>query len=69
MGSAMARDVPRRDRVPLRWAHKDVRLALAAAGEGKSHLPVLTKIAATWADALSDFGADDLSAVYLTLRR
>jgi 3-hydroxyisobutyrate dehydrogenase len=54
---------------PLRWAHKDVRLALAAAGEDKSHLPVLNQIAATRADALPDFGADDLSAIYLALRQ
>jgi 3-hydroxyisobutyrate dehydrogenase len=54
---------------PLRWAHKDVQLALAAAGEENSHLPVLNQIAATWADALPDFGAADLSAVYLALRQ
>ena len=54
---------------PLRWAHKDVRLALAAAGEDKSHIPVLNQIAATWADALPDFGTNDLSAIYLALRQ
>jgi len=54
---------------PLRWAHKDVQLALDAAGEENSHLPVLNQIAATWADALPDFGAADLSAVYLALRQ
>ena len=52
---------------PLRWAHKDVELALAAAGEERSRLPILDKIEATWADADRDFGAADLSAIYVAL--
>jgi 3-hydroxyisobutyrate dehydrogenase len=52
---------------PLRWAHKDVQLALAAAGEERSRLPILNQIDATWADAEGDFGADDLSAIYVAL--
>ena len=52
---------------PLRWAHKDVQLALAAAGEERSRLPILNKIEATWADADRDFGAADLSAIYVAL--
>ena len=52
---------------PLRWAHKDVLLALAAAGDGPSRLPVLNKIAKTWSDAEQDFGSYDLSAIYLAL--
>jgi 3-hydroxyisobutyrate dehydrogenase len=52
---------------PLRWAHKDVMLALAAAGDGPSRLPVLNKIAKTWSDAEQDFGSYDLSAIYLAL--
>jgi len=54
---------------PLRWAHKDVLLALAAAGEARSRLPILTKIASVWEDAVRDFGADDLSAIYLALQQ
>jgi 3-hydroxyisobutyrate dehydrogenase len=52
---------------PLRWAHKDVQLALAAAGEERARLPILNKIDATWAEAEPGFGADDLSAIYLAL--
>jgi 3-hydroxyisobutyrate dehydrogenase-like beta-hydroxyacid dehydrogenase len=52
---------------PLRWAHKDVQLALAAAGEERARLPILNKIDATWAEAEPDFGAADLSAIYLAL--
>jgi 3-hydroxyisobutyrate dehydrogenase len=53
---------------PLRWAYKDVLLALAAAGKEGSRIPALNKIAVTWADAAKDFGEDDLSAIYLALR-
>src|SRR6201996_4292255 len=52
---------------PLRWAHKDVQLALAAAGEERARLPMLNQIDATWAEAEPAFGADDLSAIYLAL--
>lgn len=52
---------------PLRWAYKDVELALAAAGAESAELPVLNEIAATWARAIREFGADDLSAIYLAL--
>jgi 3-hydroxyisobutyrate dehydrogenase len=52
---------------PLRWAHKDVQLALAAAGEERARLPILNKIESTWAEAEPDFGAEDLSAIYLAL--
>jgi 3-hydroxyisobutyrate dehydrogenase len=54
---------------PLRWAHKDVLLALAAAGVERSRLPILNEIARTWADAARDFGGDDLSAIYLALKQ
>jgi 3-hydroxyisobutyrate dehydrogenase len=53
---------------PLRWADKDVRLALSAAGEQRARLPVLSTIDAQWARAVERFGGDDLSAVYLALR-
>ena len=52
---------------PLRWAHKDVKLALAAAGEDRARLPILNKIDVTWAEAEPSFGADDLSAIYTAL--
>ncbi len=52
---------------PLRWAHKDVELALAAAGGARSKLPILQQIDATWADAEQDFGTQDLSAIYVAL--
>ena len=52
---------------PLRWAHKDVELALGAAGEARSRLPILQRIDATWADAEHDFGTQDLSAIYVAL--
>jgi 3-hydroxyisobutyrate dehydrogenase len=54
---------------PVRWAHKDVQLALTAAGEARSRLPILNEIATTWADAIKDFGTDDLSAIYLALQQ
>jgi 3-hydroxyisobutyrate dehydrogenase len=53
---------------PLRWADKDVRLALAAAGEERSRLPMLNTIDGVWAHAVERFGGDDLSAVYIALR-
>ena len=52
---------------PLRRAHKDVQLALAAAGEKRARLPILNQIDATWAEAEPGFGANDLSAIYLAL--
>jgi 3-hydroxyisobutyrate dehydrogenase len=52
---------------PLRWAHKDVQLALAAAGEERARLPILNQIDSIWAEAEPGFGADDLSAIYLAL--
>jgi len=52
---------------PLRWAHKDVQLALAAAGDKRARLPILDKIDATWAEAEPGFGAHDLSAIYTAL--
>jgi 3-hydroxyisobutyrate dehydrogenase len=53
---------------PLRWAEKDVRLALAAAGAERARLPVLDTIDAVWAPALERFGTQDLSAIYVALR-
>jgi 3-hydroxyisobutyrate dehydrogenase-like beta-hydroxyacid dehydrogenase len=50
---------------PLRWAHKDVQLALAAAGEERARLPILNEIDSIWAEAKPGFEADDLSAIYL----
>jgi 3-hydroxyisobutyrate dehydrogenase-like beta-hydroxyacid dehydrogenase len=47
--------------------HKDVRLALAAAGEEHARLQILNKIDANWAEAELGLGADDLSAIYLAL--
>jgi 3-hydroxyisobutyrate dehydrogenase-like beta-hydroxyacid dehydrogenase len=52
---------------PLRWAHKDVQLALAAAGEDRARLPILNQIDSIRAEAEPGFGADDLSAIYLEL--
>jgi 3-hydroxyisobutyrate dehydrogenase len=54
---------------PLRWAEKDVLLALSASGKASAALPVLSEIANVWADAAEDFGSYDLSAVYLALQR
>ena len=53
---------------PLRWADKDVRLALSAAGAERARLPMLSAIDARWARAVERFGGDDLSAIYLALR-
>jgi 3-hydroxyisobutyrate dehydrogenase len=53
---------------PLRWAEKDVRLALAAAGSERARLPVLDTIEAVWPRALERFGTHDLSAIYVALR-
>ena len=52
---------------PLRWAHKDVQLALVAAGEARARLPILNRMDSIWAEAKPGFGADDLSAIYLAL--
>jgi 3-hydroxyisobutyrate dehydrogenase len=54
---------------PLRWAEKDVQLALSASGKASVALPILSDIATVWADAAKDFGSYDLSAVYLALQR
>jgi 3-hydroxyisobutyrate dehydrogenase len=54
---------------PLRWAHKDVLLALAAAGGTRNRLPILNEIATTWTDAVQEFGSNDLSAIYLALQQ
>jgi 3-hydroxyisobutyrate dehydrogenase-like beta-hydroxyacid dehydrogenase len=51
-----------------RWAHKGVRLALAAAGKERARLRILNQIDATGAEAEAGFGADDLSAIDLALR-
>jgi 3-hydroxyisobutyrate dehydrogenase len=53
---------------PLRWADKDVHLALSAAGERGAQLPMLNTIDAQWSRAVERFGGDDLSAIYLALR-
>jgi len=53
---------------PLRWADKDVRLALSAAAEERGRLPMLNAIDARWARAVERFGGDDLSAIYVALR-
>jgi 3-hydroxyisobutyrate dehydrogenase len=52
---------------PFRWAHKDVQLALTAAGEARHRLPILNQIDSIWAEAEPGFGAYDLSAIYLSL--
>jgi 3-hydroxyisobutyrate dehydrogenase len=64
----IAEDKMREPEFPLRWAHKDVSLALSAAGQQRSRLPVLNEIATVWGKALDQFGADDLSAIYLALQ-
>jgi len=53
--------------VPLRLAHKNVLLALAAAGTERARLPVLDHIAARWAEVIAEFGEADISALYLSL--
>jgi 3-hydroxyisobutyrate dehydrogenase len=53
---------------PLRWADKDVRLALSAAGEKRTQLPALNTIDALWSRAVERFGGGDLSAIYIALR-
>jgi 3-hydroxyisobutyrate dehydrogenase len=55
--------------VPLRWAEKDVRLALDAAGDERARLPILSEIVNVWASALDEFGTHDLSAIYDALAR
>jgi 3-hydroxyisobutyrate dehydrogenase len=53
---------------PLRWADKDVHLALTAAGDRGTRLPMLNTIDAQWSRLVERFGGDDLSAVYIALR-
>jgi 3-hydroxyisobutyrate dehydrogenase len=53
---------------PLRWADKDVRLALSAAGGQRDRLPALNTIDAVWSAAVERFGGQDLSAIYVALR-
>ncbi len=53
---------------PLRWADKDVRLALSAAGQKRTQLPALNTVDALWSRAVERFGGHDLSAVYVALR-
>jgi 3-hydroxyisobutyrate dehydrogenase len=53
---------------PLRWADKDVRLALSAAGEKRPELPALNTIDALWSRSVERFGGHDLSAIYVALR-
>ncbi|MDB5040187.1 MAG: 3-hydroxyisobutyrate dehydrogenase [Candidatus Eremiobacteraeota bacterium] len=53
---------------PLRWADKDVRLALSAAGEERDRLPMLDTIEGGWSLAVERFGGYDVSAIYLALR-
>jgi 3-hydroxyisobutyrate dehydrogenase-like beta-hydroxyacid dehydrogenase len=54
---------------PLRWAEKDLVLALSASAHASAALPILNEIAAIWSEAVAEFGSDDLSAVYLALQR
>lgn len=56
---------------PLKWAAKDVHLALDASARGNSSsLPALAAIAAAWDGAVErGLGDDDLSAAYLGLSR
>ena len=54
---------------PLRWAEKDLVLALSASAHASAALPILNEIAAVWSEAVAEFGSDDLSAVYLALQR
>ena len=51
--------------VPLRLAHKNVLLALAAAGDERARLPVLDHIASMWAGVVREHGESDISEVYL----
>jgi 3-hydroxyisobutyrate dehydrogenase len=51
--------------VPLRLAHKNLLLALAAAGDERARLPVLEHIATTWAGVVREHGDSDISEVYL----
>lgn len=55
--------------VPLRLAQKNLLLALSAAGSARPRLPILNQVAITWAEAGSDFGETDISALYLALQR
>ena len=81
MGSAFARNAARaglptivdgdvtETEFPLRWAEKDLVLALSASAHASAALPILNEIAAVWSEAVAEFGSDDLSAVYLALQR
>jgi len=51
--------------VPLRLAHKNVLLALDAAGDERHRLPVLDHIGSMWSEVIRDHGESDISAVYL----
>jgi len=54
---------------PLRWATKDVNLALDAAGDARARVPILNDIANVWDAALDQYGTADLSAIYNALLR
>jgi 3-hydroxyisobutyrate dehydrogenase len=55
--------------VPLRLAHKNVLLALDAAGAQRPRLPALDLIAGRWAELIGDFGDADISALASVSRR
>lgn len=50
---------------PLRLAHKNVVLALDAAGDERRRLPVLDRIGSMWSEVIRDHGESDISAVCL----
>jgi 3-hydroxyisobutyrate dehydrogenase len=55
---------------PLAWALKDVDLAVAAAGDGDSELPLLAALSRQWHAAVNaGHGRDDVSAASLALSR
>lgn len=64
----IAGDATAEPEFPLRWADKDVHLALAAAGANRDRLPALSTIDAVWSAAVDRFGGHDLSAIYVALR-
>jgi len=51
--------------VPLRLAHKNVLLALDAAGDERHRLPVLDRIGSMWSEVIRDHGESEISAVCL----
>lgn len=53
---------------PLRWAEKDLKLALEAADSERARLPILDEIAQLWEQAVPEFGTQDLSAIYAALQ-